>query len=98
MQRLAKQARNNRGSVVRNSIEHTVHYEALGQHLPGPATVPKIMDTILPLLSTLGYWAIMLGTFGGPGNAVTGRFARIFSAHEPTRPKSDRQKAPASHL
>ena len=27
----------------------------------------KIMDPILPLLSILGYWAIILGSFGGPG-------------------------------
>ena len=27
----------------------------------------KIMDPILPLLSILGYWAIVLGSFGGPG-------------------------------
>ena len=27
----------------------------------------KIMDPILPLLSILGYWSIVLGSFGGPG-------------------------------
>ena len=27
----------------------------------------KIMDPILPILSILGYWAIILGSFGGPG-------------------------------
>ena len=27
----------------------------------------KIMDPILPILSMLGYWAIILGYFGGPG-------------------------------
>ena len=26
----------------------------------------KIMDPILPILSILGYWAIILGSFGGP--------------------------------
>ena len=27
----------------------------------------KIMDPILPILSFLGYWSIILGSFGGPG-------------------------------
>ena len=27
----------------------------------------KIMDPILPIFSILGYWAIILGSFGGPG-------------------------------
>ena len=27
----------------------------------------KIMDPILPILSVLRYWAIILGSFGGPG-------------------------------
>ena len=27
----------------------------------------KIMDPLLPILSILGYWAIVLGSFGGPG-------------------------------
>ena len=27
----------------------------------------KIIDPILPVLSILGYWAIILGSFGGPG-------------------------------
>ena len=27
------------------------------------------MDPILPILSLLGYWAIILGSFGGPGTA-----------------------------
>ena len=27
----------------------------------------KIMDPILPILSILGYWAVILGSFGGPG-------------------------------
>ena len=27
----------------------------------------KIMDPILPILSILEYWAIILGSFGGPG-------------------------------
>ena len=29
----------------------------------------KIMDPILPILSVLGYWAIILGSFGGPGRS-----------------------------
>ena len=27
----------------------------------------QIMDPRLPILSILGYWAIILGSFGGPG-------------------------------
>ena len=27
----------------------------------------KIMDPMLPILSILGYWSIILGSFGGPG-------------------------------
>ena len=27
----------------------------------------KIMDPILPILSILGYWAVVLGSFGGSG-------------------------------
>ena len=27
----------------------------------------KIMEPIPPILSILGYWAIFLGSFGGPG-------------------------------
>ena len=30
----------------------------------------KIMDPILPILSILGYWAILLGSFGGPGTNI----------------------------
>ena len=29
--------------------------------------MPKTMDPILSIPSILGYWAIILGTFGGPG-------------------------------
>ena len=32
----------------------------------------KIMDPILPVLRTLGYWAIILGSFAGPGTSVLG--------------------------
>ena len=32
--------------------------------------MPKIMEPILPILSILGYWAILLGTFGGPGTSA----------------------------
>ena len=35
--------------------------------LPGPPKWPKMMNPMLPILSILGYWAIILGTFGGPG-------------------------------
>ena len=31
----------------------------------------KIMDPILPILSALGYWAIILGSFGGPGKSLS---------------------------
>ena len=31
----------------------------------------KIMDPILPILSILGYWAIVLGSFGGPGRILS---------------------------
>ena len=31
----------------------------------------KTMDPILPILSILGYWAIILGSFGGPGAWVS---------------------------
>ena len=31
----------------------------------------KIMDPILPILSILGYWAIILGSFGGSGRYRT---------------------------
>ena len=30
----------------------------------------KIMDPILPILAILGYWAIILGSFGGPGTSL----------------------------
>ena len=30
----------------------------------------KIMDPIMPILSILGNWAIILGFFGGPGMHV----------------------------
>ena len=30
----------------------------------------KIMDPILPILSILEYWAIILGSFGGPGRCL----------------------------
>ena len=29
--------------------------------------MPKRIDPMLPILSVLGCWAIILGTFGGPG-------------------------------
>ena len=34
--------------------------------------LPKIMDPILPILSIFGHWAIVLGTFGGPGRCRYG--------------------------
>ena len=40
----------------------------------------KIMDPILPILSILGYWAIILGSFGSPGTlkiAVVSYTSRI---------------------
>ena len=30
----------------------------------------KIMDPMLPILSILRSWAIILGSFGGPGKAL----------------------------
>ena len=30
-------------------------------------SIAKIRDPILPRVSILGYWAILLGSFGGPG-------------------------------
>ena len=30
----------------------------------------KIMDPIVPILSILGYWAIILGPSGGPGTCL----------------------------
>ena len=32
----------------------------------------KIMDSMLPTLSILEYWAIILGFFGGPGSTTAG--------------------------
>ena len=34
-------------------------------HLPGSA-LAKIMDPTLPMVYVFGYWAIILGSFGGP--------------------------------
>ena len=31
--------------------------------------MPKRMDPVLPVLSILIQWAMILGTFGGPGRA-----------------------------
>ena len=31
----------------------------------------KIMDPVLPILSILGYWSIILGSFGGLGRPVS---------------------------
>ena len=45
-----------------------LHPRSLGPP-PGPAwtsKMAKIMDPILAILSILGYWAIILGSFGGP--------------------------------
>ena len=30
----------------------------------------NIIDPILPIVSILGYWAIILGSFGGPGRLM----------------------------
>ena len=38
----------------------------------------KILDPILSILSILGYWAIILGIFGGPGEVLEYRAARLF--------------------
>ena len=35
----------------------------------------KTIDSIRPILSILGYWAIVLGSVGGPGNSLTIRQA-----------------------
>ena len=32
--------------------------------------MPKILEPILPILSILGYWAVILGTFEGPGSKL----------------------------
>ena len=38
----------------------------------------KIIDPILPILSILGYWAMILGSFGGPGNrTIRTQVARV---------------------
>ena len=38
-------------------------------------SMAKIMDPLLPILAVLGYWAIILGSFGGPGTQESSRFA-----------------------
>ena len=38
----------------------------VASYLPGPPSLPKTMDPILPILCSLGYWAIILSSFGGP--------------------------------
>ena len=57
------------------------------------------MDPILPILSSLGYWAIILGTFGGPGSsrvlsaltikALTSKVATIYGLDHPV-PQNER--------
>ena len=37
--------------------------------VPGPPRCPNTMDHILPILSILGYWTIILGTLSGPRRA-----------------------------
>ena len=60
--------------AVRHFDAGRVHAEAAMEGeaaTPGTYTwtskMPKIMDPVLPKLSIVGYWAIILGTFGGPG-------------------------------
>ena len=44
------------------------NYPKNRRYLPAPPKEPNITDPILPiLLSILGYWAIILGSFAGPG-------------------------------
>ena len=41
----------------------------------------KMMDPILPIVSILRYWAIILGSFGGPGSGFYHNAEALF--HEP---------------
>ena len=45
----------------------------------------KIMDPILPVLSILGYWAIILGSFGGPGSSWLGSVVDILTQYTPKK-------------
>ena len=50
--------------------------------------MPKIMDPVLPILSILGYGAILLGTFGGPGmneNEVCSNVSDTIIIHQESR-------------
>ena len=42
----------------------------------------KIMDPILPIVSILRYWAIILASFGGPGNYIY-IYMHIFGCLDP---------------
>ena len=35
--------------------------------IPGPPKERNIMDPMMPIVSIVAYWAIILGSFGGPG-------------------------------
>ena len=32
--------------------------------------MPKMMAPVLPILSIFGFWAVVLGTVGGPGKPI----------------------------
>ena len=57
------------GSTLGFPICGTPHID-VDSYLPGPPKEPKIMDPILPVLSILGYWSIILGSVGGPGRHI----------------------------
>ena len=52
----------------------------------------KIMDPILPILSMLGYWASILGSFGGPGKDQQRKPVKFEALHwlRETLPSSER--------
>ena len=39
----------------------------------------KIMDPIMAVVSILGYWSIILGSFGGPGKSKASDIRRLTS-------------------
>ena len=41
--------------------------------------MPKIMDRILTIVSILGFWAIILGTFGGPVPQILGAPGNVYA-------------------
>ena len=52
------------------ALSRGIHTSTYTDTYTWTSKMAKLMDPILPILSILGYWSIILGSFGGPGTTI----------------------------